>query len=173
MKKYILEATDENVLYTIEHDQISRSSDVKDFLELIDMVDDNAFISIDAAWGDGKTFFVRQIEMTMKYHNKKVFQNNKDISEQELKAFQANALLEDLKLQHTYLPIYFDAWLYDNHADVLMALLMVAIKKSGKPIDTTIASGKIEKIASVMDSIQFLKSDNWSNLLEKHKKRIY
>lgn len=169
MKKYILEATDENILDTIEHDQISRSSDVKAFLELIDTIDDNVFISIDAAWGDGKTFFVRQIEMTMKYHNKKAFQNDKGISDQELKAFQANALLGDLKLQHTYLPIYFDAWLYDNHKDALMALLMVAIKKSGKSIDTTIAAGKIEKLASVMDSIQFWKSDNWSNLLEKHK----
>ena len=74
-----------------------------------------------------------------------------------------------MKLRHSYLPIYFDAWLYDNHTDVLMALLMVAIKKSGKSIDTTIGVEKIEKLTAIMDSIQFWKTDNWSNLLEKHK----
>lgn len=169
MKKYILEATDENILNSIKHDQLGRSPDVKDFLELIDSIDYNTFISVDAAWGEGKTFFIRQIEMTMKYYNKKVFQKNKDISEWEKQAFQSNNLLGNLQLQHTYLPIYFDAWLYDNHKDAFMALLMVAIKKSGKSISTTIDAGKIEKLASIMDSIQFWKTDNWSNLVEKHK----
>ena len=69
MKKYILEATDENILNSIVHDQLGRSPDVKDFLELIDSIDYNTFISVDAAWGEGKTFFIRQIEMTMKYYN--------------------------------------------------------------------------------------------------------
>ena len=101
-------------------------------------------------------------------YNKKVFQKDEEISEQEKQAFQSNNILGNLQLQHTYLPIYFDAWLYDNHTDAIMALLMVAIKKSGKSIDTTIDAEKLDKITTILDSIQFWKTDNWSNLLEKH-----
>ena len=68
MKRSVFEATDENILNSIKYDQLQRSSDVKNFLAMVDTIDYNAFISIDAAWGDGKTFFVRQVEMTMKYH---------------------------------------------------------------------------------------------------------
>lgn len=167
MKRLTLEATDENVLNSIKNDILQRSSDVKDFLMMLDTIDYNAFISVDAAWGEGKTFFVRQIEMTMKYYNKKVFE--KTIEEQEEVAFYKNSTLGRLQLNHTYLPIYFDAWLYDNHTNALMALLMVAIKQSNKFIDTQIGRDKGEIIASILDSVQFWKSSNWSDLLEKTK----
>lgn len=49
MKKYNLEATDENVLNAITSDLLRRSQDVKDFLYLVDTIDHNAFISVDAA----------------------------------------------------------------------------------------------------------------------------
>ena len=167
MKRSVFEATDENFLNSIKYDQLQRSSDVKNFLAMVDTIDYNAFISIDAAWGDGKTFFVRQVEMTMKYHTKKVFK--KEITEKEETAFQSNKTLGNLELQHTYLPIYFDAWLYDNHVDALMALLMVAIKQSNKFINITLSNDKMGKMAAVLDSIQFWKCNNWSNSLEKFK----
>ena len=71
MRKYTIEATEENVLESMEHDVLNRSEDVRDFITMLDMIDYNAFISVDAAWGEGKTFFVRQVELTMKYYNKK------------------------------------------------------------------------------------------------------
>lgn len=49
MKKYNLEATDENILNTIRSDMLQRSQDVKDFLCMLDAIDYNAFISVDAA----------------------------------------------------------------------------------------------------------------------------
>lgn len=167
MKKLILEATDENVLHSIESDTLQRSPDVKDFLTMIDMIDYNAFISVDAAWGEGKTFFIRQIEMTMKYHYKKYF--GEPTGQQETEAFQNNKILKDLELDHTYLPIYFNAWLYDNHLNPLMALLMVTIKQSGKDINTILSTDKGSKLFSVLDSFQFWNISNWSNLYEKIK----
>ena len=139
MKKYNIEATDDNILNTIEVDQLHRSQDVKDFLYMLDTIEYNAFISVDAAWGEGKTFFVRQVELTMRYYNKKTF--NKEISEQETYAFSKNNHLNNLELKHTYSPIYFDSWLYDNHPDVLMALLMVAIKQCNKYVNTVLDTG--------------------------------
>lgn len=167
MKRLTLEATDKNILNSIKNNTLQRSKDVRDFLMMIDIIDYNAFISVDAAWGEGKTFFVRQAEMTMKYYHKKVF--GKTIEEQELEAFQRNNVLGTLELKHTYLPIYFDAWLYDNHMNALMALLMVTIKQGSKFVDTQIENEKGEIISSILDSIQFWKSSNWSDLLEKIK----
>lgn len=167
MKRLTLEATDENILNSIKNNTLQRSTDVRDFLIMLDTIDYNAFISVNAAWGEGKTFFVRQAEMTMKYYRKKVF--GKNIAGQELEAFQKNNVLRNLELKHTYLPVYFDAWLYDNHTNALMALLMVAIKQGSKFVDTQIDNEKGEIIASILDSIQFWKNSNWSNLLEKIK----
>lgn len=167
MKRLTLEATDENILNSIKNNTLQRSEDVRDFLMMLDTIEYNAFISVDAAWGEGKTFFVRQTEMTMKYYHKKVFGQTIEVQEQE--AFQKNKVLDTLELKHTYLPIYFDAWLYDNHTNALMALLMVAIKQGSKFVDTKIDNEKGEIIASILDSIQFWKSSNWSDLLEKTK----
>ena len=48
---------------------------------MLDSIDQNVFIALDAQWGEGKTFFVRQIEMTLKYYNKQCF--GKEVSDEE------------------------------------------------------------------------------------------
>lgn len=165
MKKLTLEATDENILDSIRNDLMHRSTDVSDFISMLDTIDYNAFISIDAMWGEGKTFFVRQVEMTLKHYNK--IASNKEIEKTEADAFQNNNILGNLELKHTYFPIYFNSWLYDNHSNALMSLLMVAIKQSEKYINTNLEIDKGELIASILDSVQFWKSDNWSNLHDR------
>ncbi|MBQ2882722.1 MAG: hypothetical protein IJE43_02960 [Alphaproteobacteria bacterium] len=107
--------------------------------------------------------------MTLKYYNNKIF--NKEITEKEEIAFKANKTLGELQLNSTYLPIYFNAWLYDNHFDALMALLFVMIKQcnKNKEIDTTIRNEYGDKLATIFDSIQFWKSSNWKNLRESFK----
>lgn len=107
MKKLTLEATDENVLNSIADDKLQRSSDVRDFINMLETIDYNAFISLDAAWGEGKTFYIRQVEMTLRYYNKKVFK--KEILPEEEEAFSVNTILGNMDLQHTYLPIYYNA----------------------------------------------------------------
>ena len=72
MKKATLDATDENILQSIKEQNItSRNSEIKDFVEALDMIDGNMFISLDARWGEGKTFYVRQIEKTLEYQTMK------------------------------------------------------------------------------------------------------
>ena len=67
MKRLTLEATDENILNSIKDNTYNRNSDVKDFIEALDTIEGNMFISLDARWGEGKTFYVRQIEKTLEY----------------------------------------------------------------------------------------------------------
>ncbi|MBQ2882721.1 MAG: hypothetical protein IJE43_02955 [Alphaproteobacteria bacterium] len=56
MKKLNIEATDENILNSIANDKLQRTQDVCDFINMLETIDYNAFIALDAQWGEGKTF---------------------------------------------------------------------------------------------------------------------
>ena len=51
-------ATTDNILESIKQNNFNRNKDVKDFIEALDMITGNVFISLDARWGEGKTFYV-------------------------------------------------------------------------------------------------------------------
>lgn len=99
-----------------------------------------------------KTFYVRQIEKTLEYQTMKKFDTD-DTKEEldKIKPYFINTILEDINLENSYFPVYYNAWLYDNHTDPLMSLLLVISKKSKKYIDTTRAkklSGRFGELLS-------------------------
>ena len=152
MKKLNMEASDENVLKTIADDKLKRTNDVKSIIDILETIDYNAFISLDGAWGEGKTFLVRQVEKTLSYHYKEA--NNQSVSDEEKAAFTKNTVLAKLDLNNTYLPIYFNAWEYDNNDDPLMALIFVVVKASQKYLSTKInVTSLTEKLTSFVDSV--------------------
>lgn len=168
MMKYNKEATDENILNTIANDTFRRSADVESIINFIETIEGNAFISLDSAWGEGKTFLVRQIEMTLNYHRKKCMQpalqdstpelrESVQITTEEQNAFDKNTLLGNLELKNTYLPIYFDAWLYDNQESALLALLLVIVKSALVDINTKLDKELKKSIAQLFSSITFWK----------------
>ncbi|WP_371289141.1 P-loop NTPase fold protein [Dorea sp.] len=136
MKRATLEATDENILQSIADQIGNRNARVFEFIKTLDSINDNRFISLDARWGEGKTFYVRQIEKTLEYQTLKKFGTD-DTKLKEMQPYFASTVLEDIDLENSYFPVYYNAWLYDNHADPLMSLLLVISKKSKKYIDTT------------------------------------
>lgn len=148
-KKYNIEATEENIKETIRENQYDRAKAIKSFIEGLDLIEDNAFISLDAKWGQGKTFYIRQIEMTLRYLSKKNV--GQDIS--ELEEVFSRSILKYVSLEKTYLPIYYNSWLYDNHNDPLMSLLYVIIKECEKYVDTTMNSKSLgDKMVSLLSS---------------------
>ena len=67
MRRVTLEATDENILNSIKNNDYQRNDDVKDFIEALDAIEGNMFISLDGRWGEGKSFYIRQVELALKY----------------------------------------------------------------------------------------------------------
>lgn len=156
MKKATLEATDENILQSIkEQTGTARNTEIMEFIKALDLIEENVFISLDARWGEGKTFYVRQIEKTLEYQTLKKFgtDDNKNKYE-EMKPYFEKTVLEDIKLENSYLPVYYNAWLYDNHSDPLMSLLYVIIKKCGLWIDSKLVKDKTDKLKDIIKSIQ-------------------
>lgn len=153
MKRCTLEASVDNILDSIKEDKYNRIQDIKDFIEALELIEGNMFVSLDARWGEGKTFYVRQIEQTLKYLTKKA--KSLDVEENLDSAF-ANSLLGEMELKHTYFPVYYNAWLYDNHNDPLMSLLLIITKICEIYNDTKLSSSVLsEKIAALMNAFSF------------------
>lgn len=150
MKKFVQEAITDNILESIKQNNFNRNKDVKDFIEALDMITGNVFISLDARWGEGKTFYVRQVEQTLKYLTRKQW----GLSVDDLEEYFSDVdILNSINLNYSYLPIYYNAWLYDNHDDPLMSLLFVMVKECQNYLDTKIDVASIgDKLCSLLDS---------------------
>lgn len=154
MKKLAEEATIENVLESIKENKFNRTQDIIDFVMALEQIEENMFISIDAKWGAGKTFYVRQIEQSLNFLTRKA--KGLNIEEDVETAFSKNQLLGTLKLEHTYFPVYYNAWLYDNHSDPLMSLILSITKVCECYCDEKLNSNALsDKIISLMDSFSF------------------
>ena len=153
MKKLAEEATIENVLESIKENKFNRTQDIIDFIMALEQIEENMFISVDAKWGAGKTFYVRQIEQSLNYLTRKAKELN--IEENVKTAFSKNPL-GSLELAHTYFPVYYNAWLYDNHSDPLMSLILSITKACECYFTQKLNSNTLsDKIISLMDSFSF------------------
>lgn len=108
-EKYEESETDKNVLKSIKNNTLGRNKDVKETIELLERIEGNFFISLDAKWGNGKTFFVRQTEKTLEYLTKREWAMNEAEKTQaeNLKKFFEKTDLESLNIKQSYLPIYY------------------------------------------------------------------
>lgn len=154
LKKLAEEATIDNVLESIKENKYNRTQDVIDFIMALEQIEENMFISLDAKWGAGKTFYVRQIEQSLNFLTRKA--KGLNIEEDVETAFSKNQLLGTLELEHTYFPVYYNAWLYDNHSDPLMSLILSITKACECYFDEKLNSNTLsDKIFSLMDSFSF------------------
>lgn len=133
MKRVTLEATDENILNSISNNTYFRNNDVKDFIEALDAIEGNMFISLDGRWGEGKSFYIRQVEMALKYLVQKKWGNDK---ETVLNPYFQNPIWKGIDLKHSCFPVYYNAWYYDNHDDPLLSLLYVILKQYSGFVNT-------------------------------------
>ena len=148
-KKYNIEPTDDNIKESIQCNNYGRVDFVKNFIEGLEMIDTNVFICLDAKWGEGKTFCVRQIEMTLKYLSNKLLQQ--DVS--DFGETFSGSQLNNISIESTYMPIYYNAWLYDCHNDPLISLLYVLVKECGKYVSTTMDTKSVgDKLISLLSS---------------------
>lgn len=156
MKKYVQEATDINVWKSLQENSFGRGKDIQGFIEGLELIEGNAFISLDAKWGDGKTFFVRQIEEILKYFRAEQMETEekplKDLDSYEY--LKDSVAVKQTKVEHIYLPVYYNAWMYDDHNDPLMSLLLVMTKQCGSSYNTKINTKSLgERLLTVASSL--------------------
>ena len=156
MKKYVQEATDINVWTSLKENTFDRGKDIREFIEGLELIEGNAFISLDAKWGDGKTFFVRQIEETLKYFRAKQMETEEKLLKhlESYEYLKESVAVKETTVKHIYLPVYYNAWMYDDHNDPLLSLLLVMTKQCGGAYNTKINTKSLgERLLAVASSL--------------------
>lgn len=149
MKRVDEEPTPEAVEVALTRDPLHRKREIEDFLKMLIAVEPPYTFVIDAPWGSGKTFFVKQVVRVLQMANPAL--------DLDLKTLNATLEKTATELPATpCLPIYFNAW-EDDHFDNPILPILASIAnavdeqsvKGGKYIGKGII-GVIEVAASLI-----------------------
>lgn len=127
MKFFELQPTDENVLNAFENNSIDRNVDVVRFVELLNIMEYSASIALDARWGAGKTFFVKQSKMILDAFNEHVVSPN-DINRGRIKSAWNRIQKNNKPDLQPQISVYYDAWLNDNDEDPVLSLVYTILQ---------------------------------------------
>lgn len=129
MKRVDEEPTPEAIEDALNQDPLHRKREIEDFLKMLIGVEPPYTFVIDAPWGSGKTFFVKQVARVLQITNPALSQDS------AIPSTTFGNIAEEL-LKEPYLPIYFNAW-EDDHFDnpilpILASIANAADKESVK-----------------------------------------
>ncbi len=165
IKKYELEPTDDNVYESIKTNVLARNKYVWRFCKLLNEIDDSCVLALNAKWGEGKTFFVKQAKMFVEsysgalhdYSDREAFINdeirkyvNKDHYEKELKS---------------QLCFYYDAWENDDDEDPVISLLYYMAKQENIDLRETHI---MDQLLTITDQFSAVKI---RDVVDKEKKK--
>ena len=115
-----LKPTLENVISALKTDAIGRNANVFKFVDFLSLLDKGISISLDAPWGEGKTFFIKQCKAVIDSFN----EDNKTTEDDDKKTitelYEKN---KKLSFPNQLLCVYYDAWMKDNNIDPLSSLI--------------------------------------------------
>lgn len=181
MKSLDLTPTNENVYNSLINDSIGRGEFVRQFVKMLNAIEDNCTIALEGNWGSGKTFFVKQVKMVLDAHNPNYQPVNGFLTEERRKVikekcseFNAEDGSTELKPQ---LCVYYDAWQNDNDEDPILSLVYSIVKEIGsdfsfkKNSTLNIFSELINLVCDkdISKLINVLKGENALDLIKKTK----
>lgn len=147
-----LKPTLENITHSYINNTIGRKLDVDHFVNLLSSIDNNTVISLDGAWGSGKTFFIHQVKLLLDAHNDFKRESQTDFHEKIKKCWSQT--VQDVEMP-AFVTVYYDAWQHDNDEDPLVSLIYEMIKETNEEI--RFKNGQQQKIIdgvlSVIDGI--------------------
>lgn len=161
MKRADEEPTPEAIDAAISQDPLHRHGEVERFLQMLLAVEPPYTILVNAPWGSGKTFFIKQVERVLHMANPALEQDSV-----RLDTLFGNTA-KDL-LATSFLPIYFNAW-EDDHFDnpILPILATIATSVNESTVhgneDLKKCFGEIIEAAI---SMKFRLSLNVNNIIE-------
>ena len=120
IEQYEKEANDDNIKQSLQEDLLHRNEFVLRFLRLLNSIDGPCTIAVDAPWGEGKTFFVRQVQMLLDTANGQC--SHKVLEEKELSKLTGAELSQEL-YSNPQMCVYYDAWANDQDEDPLLSLV--------------------------------------------------
>ena len=159
-----LEPNKKNILSSLAEDILERNDSVWHFARFCDAINGRCSIAINAKWGEGKTFFVKQAKMLLEAFNP--FSNTLDESE---KTMVHNAFLryirsgeEQVSLK-PHVCVYYDSWINDNDVDPIFSLIFEITKSTSCDYPFKKRRDCLKALAEITD---FFTGKNAANLVE-------
>ena len=69
IRSFELDPTHENLIKTLVENLLDRNAEVWHFARLCNAIENKCSIALEAKWGEGKTFFVRHVQMLIESFN--------------------------------------------------------------------------------------------------------
>lgn len=160
MKSVQIVPTKDNLLKALNNDVIGRNKQVYYFAAVLNSVVGPYTFAVNARWGDGKTFFVKQTQMLLDACNP--FSDS--LTETEKKMVKQSVLgsLRDSSISldgfQPQMTVYYDAWACDSDVDPVLSLVYEIAKASSSYLEKNSPDGKntffniTQLLASVADA---------------------
>lgn len=125
MKRVDEEPTPEAIENALTQDPLHRRDEMADFLKMLIAVEPPYTFVIDAPWGSGKTFFVKQVARVLQM-------TNPALSQDSAKPSTISGNIAEKLLKKPYLPIYFNAWEDDHFDNPILPILASIANAAGE-----------------------------------------
>ena len=128
MQKLYFLPDDRTILDCLANDILDRNADVVSFCTVLDSCHECTVISLDGAWGSGKTFFVKQAKMLLD-----VFCDNSELNTEIVEKLgriklMNSTLNNEFLVTQKHTTIYFDAWENDKDSDPILSIIYATLK---------------------------------------------
>lgn len=108
MRTFELQPTHENILDAFEKDILNRNIDILRFTELLNSLDSSCSIALDARWGAGKTFFVKQVKLVLDAFNVHI-ENSHSADNERIQSMWNSIRVADKPELQPQIAVYYDA----------------------------------------------------------------
>lgn len=174
MSNMELEPTYENLMNHYLHDTISRNDDLFYFVRILSGLSSGSAVALNAAWGSGKTFFVKQAKMLIDIHNPNSDIYTEFLNEEEIDPIKKVYNKYNFGTEKYDMPkmatVYYDAWKYDDTEDPLLSLLYCIMNRFGEsvPEDKVAVIKKFAKqsISILSNAARYVTGINVQEILE-------
>lgn len=148
MRKTDLEINDQSIIDLLERDPIGRSKDLADAFTMLNEIEGNFTIFLDADWGAGKTVFVRQLKMLLE-HSNPTMEKRAELAPLTCARGQYAVFGEG----SSFLPIYYNAWKNDYWEDPLASLAVTIAAEFNMESSLKLDPEKSDAIVAVVDAL--------------------
>lgn len=136
MKSYELKPTEENIFKTFNDDMFDRNKEVFKFAEMLNSIENNFSIAIDADWGSGKTFFVKQTMMFLNAQNPNSMFSKSEFGKQIVDKWKLEKNKSDISFD-SHVCVYYDAWENDGDDDPMLSIVFSILNNTEAYFENT------------------------------------
>lgn len=164
-----LKPTKDNIYDTLKCDYLNRNDKLFRFIDHICSLQSSGIIALDGRWGSGKTFFIKQgIMIICSFSDSKCDMSLDDTSRNIVKELVKSKIGENHSIDDNILPVYYDAWRYDNDTDPLLSIILEVVGA----IDDYGYFKKNDAVGTLFKAFDYFIGKNISDLIKKSQENI-